>query len=202
MDVSLILTHRCNLDCGYCYAGEHHKTDIEDAVLRRGVDLLFADGSSRAQLSFFGGEPFLAFDAMRRAVALAEGRAEEHGATLTLQCTTNGTRIREEQLRFILDHGVHVTVSIDGIREAHDLHRPSSGGKPSFDAVVEGLRTLVRAGASVDAMMVISPRTAQHAYLSANFLWSEGVRTVRANLVLDEEWTSEERAELREQLVS
>ncbi len=202
MDVALILTHRCNLDCGYCYAGEHHKTDIEDAVLRRGVELLFADGSRRAQLSFFGGEPFLAFDAMRRAVALAEGRAEEHGAELTVQCTTNGTRIREEQLRFVLEHGVHVTVSIDGIREAHDANRPLAGGKPSFDAVLEGLRALVRAGAKVDAMMVITPETAQYAYLSASFLWGEGVRTVRANLVLDASWTDEERAELREQLVS
>ncbi len=202
MDVSLILTHRCNLDCGYCYAGDHHKTDIDDAVLRRAVDLLFADGSRRAHLSFFGGEPFLAFDAMRRATALAEGRAEEHGAELALQCTTNGTRIREEQLRFILEHDVRVTVSIDGIREAHDRNRPSAGGKPSFDAVLAGLRALLDAGARVDAMMVITPETAQYAYLSANFLWSEGVRTIRANLALDATWSEEERAELREQLVS
>jgi len=202
MDVSLILTHRCNFSCGYCYAGEHHKTDIDDRVLRRAVDLLYSDGVDRAQLSFFGGEPFLAFDAMRRATALAEGRAEEKGKRLILQCTSNGSLIREEQLAFILEHDMRVTVSIDGVREAHDQNRPCAGGKPSFDVVHAGLRTLIDAGAPVDALMVITPQTASYAYLSANFLWTEGVKTVRANLALNESWTAEQRAELREQLVS
>jgi len=202
MDVSLILTHRCNLACGYCYAGEHHRTDIDDAVLRRAVDLLYSDGAEHAQLSFFGGEPFLGFDAMQRATALAEARAAQLGRRLTLQGTTNGTVIDDAALRFILDHGVKVTVSIDGVREAHDLNRPRAGGKPSFDQVHAGLRRLVEAGAHVDAMMVITPQTASSVYLSANFLWTEGVKTVRANLSLDEAWTDAARAELREQLVS
>ncbi len=202
MDVSLILTHRCNLSCGYCYAGDHHRSDIDDKVLRRAVDLLFSDNPDRAQLSFFGGEPFLAFDAMRRATALAEGRAEEKGKPLVIQCTSNGSLIREEQLRFILDHDIRVTVSIDGVREAHDQNRPCAGGKPSFDVVLAGLRRLIDAGAKVDAMMVITPETASYAYLSANFLWTEGVRKVRANLALNETWSDADRAELREQLVS
>jgi len=202
MDVSLILTHRCNLACGYCYAGEHHKTDIEDSVLRRAVALLYSDGADHAQLSFFGGEPFLHFEAMQRATALAEAEAARLGKRLTLQCTTNGTLLRDERLRFVVDHGVKVTVSIDGIREAHDLNRPCAGGKPSFDQVHAGLRELVDAGAHVDAMMVITPETAAHVYLSANFLWTEGVRTVRANLALDQPWTDATRTELREQLVS
>ena len=76
MDVALVLTHRCNFACGYCYAGEHHKTDMDEGVLERAVELLFADAEPSVQLSFFGGEPFLAFDAMRRAVTLAEARAK------------------------------------------------------------------------------------------------------------------------------
>ncbi|MGE0787763.1 MAG: radical SAM protein [Sandaracinaceae bacterium] len=202
MDVALILTHRCNLACGYCYAGEHHKTDLDDSVLQRGVDLLFSDGSGRAQLSFFGGEPFLNFDAMQRAVELAEARARSAGAQLTIQCTTNGSLLREEHVRFLTKHGVHVTVSIDGVREAHDHNRPCAGGKPSFDQVHGGLRRLLDAGVPCDAMMVITPDTASYAFISTNFLWSEGVRTIRANIAVDESWTDETRTELREQLVS
>ncbi len=202
MDVSLILTHRCNLACGYCYAGEHHKTDIDEDVLRRGVELLFSDGAPHAQLSFFGGEPFLAFETMQRATLLAEAKAQALGRDLTLQCTTNGTLLKAEHVEFIRTHGVRVTVSIDGIREAHDQNRPCAGGKPSFDQVRAGMRRLLDAGVACDAMMVITPDTAEHAYLSCNFLWSEGVRKVRANLALDMEWSEEARRELREQLVS
>lgn len=202
MDVSLILTHRCNLACGYCYAGEHHKTDIDEEVLRRAVDLLYSDGAPVAQLSFFGGEPFLAFDAMKRATALAEARAAELGTTLLLQCTSNGSVIDDEHVRFALEHDLRVTISIDGVREAHDRNRPCAGGKPSFDQVYGGMRRLLDAGAGCDAMMVITPQTSPYAYLSANFLWSAGVRTLRANLALDQQWTDADRGELREQLVS
>ncbi|MEC7523698.1 MAG: radical SAM protein [Myxococcota bacterium] len=202
MDVSLILTHRCNLACGYCYAGEHHKTDIDEGVLRRGVELLFSDGAERAQLSFFGGEPFLAFETMQRATLLAEAKAAELGRQLTIQCTTNGSLLKPEHVAFIRAHDVRVTVSIDGVREAHDHNRPCAGGKPSFDQVHGGLRRLLDAGVPCDAMMVITPETASYAYLSCNFLWSEGVQRVRANLALDQGWTDEARRELREQLVS
>lgn len=204
MDVALILTHRCNFACGYCYAGEHHKTDIEPGVLERAVDLLFSDGADSAQLSFFGGEPFLAFDAMKRASALAQAKAKETGKHLVLQCTTNGSLIDEEHVRFVLETGMRVTVSIDGVREAHDKNRPCAGGRASFDQAYEGLRKLLDAGAACDAMMVITPQTAEHTYLSVSFLWSEGVRTVRANVALGAAvpWTKSDRAELREQLVS
>ncbi len=201
MDVALILTHRCNLACGYCYAGEHHKTDMSPAVLERAVRLLFSDGAPRAQLSFFGGEPFLAFDTMKRAVALARGQAQALGRELVLQCTCNGSVLTDEHVRFIRDNDMKVTVSIDGVREAHDLNRPCAGGKPSFDQVHRGLRRLLDAGARCDALMVITPETAPYAYASANFLWSEGVETIRANLALGEDWT-EARVGLREELVS
>lgn len=202
MDVALILTHRCNFACGYCYAGEHHKTDIDDGVVARAVELLFADNAETVQLSFFGGEPFLAFDAMRRAVELAEAQAHARGRRLLLSCTTNGSLIDEAHVRFVREHGMRVTVSIDGIEEAHDLNRPRAGGGGSFAQAHRGLRRLLDAGVACDAMMVITPATAEHTYLSVSFLWGEGVRTVRANVALEQTWTNDDRAELREQLVS
>src|SRR5690242_16543655 len=100
MDVSLVLTHRCNLNCNYCYAGEHHRTDIDPGVLERGVGLLWADDPEICQLGFFGGEPFLAFDAMRRAATLARAEADRRGKKLLMQCTTNGTRIGPAEIAF------------------------------------------------------------------------------------------------------
>jgi uncharacterized protein len=202
MDVSLVLTHRCNLDCGYCYAGEHYRKDMDDATLARAVDLLYSDGADTAQLSFFGGEPFLAFDAMRRATALAEARSAALRRTLIVQCTTNGSTLRDEHVAWVKARGVRATVSIDGVREAHDLNRPCAGGGSSFDQVRAGLRKLVAAGCQPDAMMVISPQTVPHVYSSVSYLWSEGVRKVRANLQLEAPWTAADRDELREQLLS
>ena len=55
MDVSLVLTHRCNLACTYCYAGDHHLAEMTGEVRGRATELLFADGAEVAQLGFFGG---------------------------------------------------------------------------------------------------------------------------------------------------
>ncbi len=202
MDVTLVLTHRCNLSCNYCYAGEHYRRDMETATIERAVELLVADGAPVAQLGFFGGEPFLAFEGMQRAVARAAVRCRERGTRLLLQCTTNGSLIDDEKVAFIRDTGMKVTVSIDGIREAHDLQRPRAGGGSSFDQVAGGLRKLLAAGVDPDAMMVISPQTVPHVYASVSWLWSLGVKTVRSNLVLDAPWYGSDRDELRDQLES
>ncbi len=202
MDVSLILTHRCNLDCGYCYAGEHHRAAMPPDTTDRSVDLMFADDADTVQLSFFGGEPFLAFDVMKRAVARARERAAVTGKTLLIQCTTNGSVLRDEHVAFVAASGVRCTVSIDGVREAHDLNRPCGGGASSFDQVLAGLRRLVHGGCDPDAMMVITPETTPYVYRSVCFLWDENVRKVRANILLDAPWTSADRDELREQLLA
>jgi len=199
MDVTLVLTHRCNLACSYCYAGDHHAAQMDAKTTDRALDLLYAGGADRAQLSFFGGEPFLAFAAMRRAVAGARERAA--GRPLLLQCTTNGAALTAEHVGFVVENGMRVTVSIDGVREAHDLNRPRAGGQSSFDAVERGLRMLVEAGAKPEAMMVMTPATARWVAESVAWLWDAGVERVRANLDLRADW-DEHREVLQRQLVA
>jgi len=199
MDVTLVLTHRCNLACSYCYAGDHHSAQMDDATMDRALDLLYADGASAAQLSFFGGEPFLAFAAMRRAVAGARERAA--GRPVILQCTTNGAALTDEHVRFAVETGLRLTVSIDGVKEAHDLSRPRAGGQSSFAAVERGLRLAIEAGGRPEAMMVITPATAPWLAESVAWLWDLGVERVRANLSLREDWDGH-REILQQQLIA
>ncbi len=201
MDVSLVLTHRCNLACSYCFAGEHHGGEMTEAVRRRAVELMFADGAEVAQLGFFGGEPFLAFAAMREATGLARGLAAQAGCRLVLQVTTNATALGREQVDWVVGNGVRVSVSIDGVREAHERGRPLKGGRSSFDAVVKGLRGLVDAGAEPAALMVLTPATVGWLAESVAWLWSEGVEVVRANLDFAADWDAGARALLRQQLL-
>ena len=202
MDVTLVLTHRCNLACHYCYSGDHFRKEMDDATLERALDLLYVDGSDVAQLGFFGGEPFLAFDAMRRAVEGARRRADATGRRVLLQCTTNGTILHPEQVEFVAKTGMRITISLDGVREAHELNRPGASGTSSFEQVHRGLRALVDAGTHPDVLMVITPATAPFVFRSVSWLWEQGVRKVRANLAVDAEWSELEKTELREELLA
>ena len=71
MDVSLVLTHACNLSCPYCYAGEKFKREMPRDVAEKALAFAERDDAERIQISFFGGEPFLSFDRMREYTELA-----------------------------------------------------------------------------------------------------------------------------------
>src|SRR5215470_1263919 len=200
MDVTLVLTHRCNLRCEYCYAGEHHGAAMDEATIRRAVELLFADGAETAQLSFFGGEPFLEFAKMQLAVELARKAAA--GRTLLLQCTTNGSLLGPRQVAFVRSNRMRISVSIDGVAEAHDLTRRDARGGSSFAAVARGLRRLVSARTDPSALIVVTPATAPFLFRSVRWLWKEGVERVDVNLELTGRWTLAERDVLREELIA
>ena len=202
MDVTLVLTHRCNLSCHYCYAGRHLHKDMDEDTIERGLDLLYADGAETAQLSFFGGEPYLAKDKLERAVLGARARAEAAGAQLVVQCTTNGTQLSRDDIDFIVASDMRVTVSIDGVREAHEMNRPRAGGRSSFDSAVAGLRALIARGADPEVCMVITPDTVPFVYRSVTWLWDEGVRKVNANLELGGRWDAIDRHELEQELTT
>jgi hypothetical protein len=136
--------------------GRHFSRDLDSDTLQNAIGLLYADGAKRAQLSFFGGEPFLAFDVMQTAVALATAEAAMHDAELVLQCTTNGSVLTDTYIAFIREHDMHITVSIDGIQPAHEANRPKAGGGSSFGATHRGLRKLLDAGIAAEAMMVMN----------------------------------------------
>ena len=202
MDVTLVLTHRCNLGCHYCYAGRHLHKDMDENTMERGLDLLFADGAETAQLGFFGGEPFIARSMLKRAVLGARRRAEQAGGRLLVQCTTNGTNLDKDDLDFIVASGMRVTVSLDGVREAHEINRPRTGGRSSFDAALAGLRTLVAHGAEPAVNMVVTPDTVPFVYRSASWLWDEGVRHIDCNLDFSASWDRLHRRELEQEFTT
>jgi MoaA/NifB/PqqE/SkfB family radical SAM enzyme len=174
---------------------------MDESTLRKALEFLYFDEPEEpAQLSFFGGEPFAASELMKKAIEIAQSKAYIARRELVLQCTTNGTLIGEEQVEMIKACGMHVTVSIDGVREAHEMNRPKSGGQSSFDEAFRGLQRLLQGGANVDVLMVVTPKTAPFLFRSVAWFWDQGVARVRANLDLTTSWSPTDRSELQEEL--
>jgi uncharacterized protein len=197
VDVTLVLTHDCNLGCDYCFAGEKRRQTMCDDVLWKSLDLAFSDGSERVELSFFGGEPLLEWELLVRAVQLAEARAADTGRTLVLGVTTNGTLLDAARVQFLVEHAVHVGLSIDGTRAAHEATRPTRGGRSSFDATLAGLDRLIAAGARLMTVSVIDPRNVQLLGESVRFIVSRGVRRLALNPNYGAQWSDAALAEWR-----
>jgi uncharacterized protein len=179
--VSLVLTHACNLACGYCYMGEHHRTAMPREVALAALDLAFAEAPA-VDVSFFGGEPLLEYELLiacaRQARALEKQKPER---VLRLQVTTNGTLLSRDRLDALEAEGVHVTLSIDGIREAHESGRPNAGGGSSFDSVVRAASLLANSENGLDVIAVVTPENTPHLAASVRFLAELGARRITLN---------------------
>ena len=126
------LIRRCNLTCKHCYsisADIDFKGELDTGEVFTVMDDLKAFGVPVLILS--GGEPLLRpdiFDISRR--------ARDMGFYVGL--STNGTLIDDSNIDAIAAVGYdYVGISIDGVRETHDLFRRKAG---AFDASMAGIR--------------------------------------------------------------
>jgi uncharacterized protein len=158
--LSLAIAQKCNLGCTYCYAsqgdfgGPPKNMSVETA--RRAVEMLVGKAAPdmRVNLAFLGGEPLANRAVLQSATELAAEMAAARGVRATFSITTNGTLLTEEDAAFFERHGFAVTVSLDGLREAHDLHRPFKNGGGSFDRIMARVQPLL----SLQRRMQVSVR--------------------------------------------
>ncbi len=76
MDLTLCLTHDCNLACTYCYAGHERAAAMDRDTAAAALQLAFGEvRAGKLQLSFFGGEPLLEWELLTWAGRVAEGRS-------------------------------------------------------------------------------------------------------------------------------
>jgi MoaA/NifB/PqqE/SkfB family radical SAM enzyme len=149
-------TMRCNLHCEFCYVGDllniegQWREELTLDALRRA----FPDEDG-LQINLTGGEIFMRKDIMS-VLALFEEKGYHAGCL-----TTNGTIITEERAEALADLALkgflkHISVSIDGPRELHDVAR---GQKGTFDRTTAGLRRLQAAARRKHAPLRISINT-------------------------------------------
>ena len=147
----LHIAHSCNLNCSYCFAsqGKYHgeRALMSFEVGRRALDFLIENSGSRKNLEvdFFGGEPLMNFDVVKKLVEYARSVEKAHNKNFRFTLTTNGVLIDEDVIEFANKEMSNVVLSLDGRREIHDEFRVDYQGKGSFDKIVPKFQRLVEA---------------------------------------------------------
>ena len=135
------LIRRCNLTCKHCYATSADK-DFPGELSTAQVYEVMGDlkGYGVPVLILSGGEPL-----MRPDIFDISHRAKELGFYVGL--SSNGTLITRDNIDRIGAVGYdYVGVSLDGMRETHDLFRRRQG---AFDESLRGIRLCQDAGIKV-----------------------------------------------------
>ena len=152
--IILGVTERCNLRCEYCcYSGHfeghraHANRSMSFEIAQKAVfqHLHTRQKEDLCGVSFYGGEPLLEFDLIKKVVAFAEEEAKQVEKDLVFSITTNGTLLDDEKIHFLVDHKFLILISLDGPKEAHDRYRVFAGEERngSFDIVSKNIRRFI-----------------------------------------------------------
>ena len=175
MNLALVLNHRCNLRCRYCYTGRKLDRAMTLATAYRAVDFgLERAAGAELVLSFFGGEPMLEIERMEAVAHYARDHAQRRSARVAFSISTNGTLLDDRRVCFLRDFAVHVQVSVDGIAAAQDLARPFADGAPSFAVVDTNLHRLQSEDLLHQVVAVMTPETSSHLAESLRYLTGLG----------------------------
>ena len=146
----LHVAHTCNLNCEYCFAsqGKYHgeRALMSFEVGKRAIDFLIENSGSRRNLEvdFFGGEPLMNFDVVKKIVEYARSIEKKHNKNFRFTLTTNGVAINDEVIEFANKEMHNVVLSLDGRKEIHDNLRKTITGKGSYDIIVPKFQEFVK----------------------------------------------------------
>ena len=147
----LHVAHTCNLNCAYCFAsqGKYHgeRAVMSFEVGKRALDFLIEHSGTRRNLEvdFFGGEPLMNFDVVKRLVAYARSVEKEKGKHFRFTLTTNGMLVDDDVIDFANRQCHNVVLSLDGRKEIHDACRVDYAGNGSWDRIVPKFQRFVQA---------------------------------------------------------
>lgn len=148
--LALNIINQCNLDCSYCYAtggsydnpGAKMSLDTAQRSVDLVIDSVVKNGGNSMTIGFFGGEPMLAIDLIKKVVSYVKSTVPS-GITVKYLITTNGTLITNDHIDFMKDNNFQVMLSLDGDKEVHDRNRHYPGGRGSYEETVNALEMLL-----------------------------------------------------------
>lgn len=173
------LTPECNLACRHCWiaprfrnartASEYLPLHLFQTVVEQAIPL----GMTGIKLT--GGEPFLHPDILDILQI-----AREHDLDVTVE--TNGTLITPELAESLVTcKNLFVSVSLDGADA--DMHEWVRGVRGSFNAVMEGVRTLITTGIRPQVIMSLFNRNVGQIADLVAMVEEMGVDSVKFNII-------------------
>ena len=144
--LTLQVTQQCNLRCKYCvYSGiykgnrTHSNQRMSITTALKAIDFFLERNVeiSDAVIGFYGGEPLLEIDLIKKCIEYARSRVE--GRRILFNMTSNGTLLTDSIVDYLVDNDIMLSISLDGSKAEHDLNRRFPDGSGSFDIIISNI---------------------------------------------------------------
>ncbi len=146
MTLTILPTLDCNFACNYCFQGlkkEDGRMSVETQDWLLGWFSSNLSGVKRVNVTWFGGEPTLGMDIIKRLSDRMIALCDQKGIRYTASVITNGSLLDLETVGELYVRRVSwFQVTIDGPKEAHDKVRfHKQTGEGSFEQIIENIRS-------------------------------------------------------------
>ena len=212
MIFNIWVTTACNMQCKYCYENvsdiKQTKLWLDQEMADKIVYFIINYMKKRNKkeyivVNFHGGEPLLNFKMIKKMVDKLSTYFTRQ--RLLFGVTTNALLLeKNEIMEFVSSNfDYSLSISIDGIKEAHDYNRIDSYGVGTYERVERNLKRLLNLNNRVRARMTITPETIAYFEESVDYLYSLGVKTIVPILdMFSLKWTQEKIQSYTKQLVN
>lgn len=166
LDLTILLTQNCQMQCVYCFEGEKNKCTISDSALDSIMAFMESkkDVCKKLRVTWFGGEPLLAYNKLKELSLLLISFCKKQGIAYSADITTNGFALNRERCEELINDLLvkRYIITIDGPEPIHERRRPLQSGKSSFRRIWNNMEMLVDMGAQVTLRMTIDKDNASH----------------------------------------
>lgn len=154
---------------------------MDFGLLKKAFDYFSPFFNDDPHISFYGGEPLLAFGLIKQAVHYILDRKPQQKVRFAL--TTNGSLLNTEMLEFFNRHKFSLLLSFDGL--AQEILR----GKDSFEKILANVKkTLSFPGIEVATNSVFSPESLHLLAESLEFIINLGIKEVQVSISTISKW--------------
>lgn len=143
----ILPTYACNLSCWYCVQ-EHRNLRLSPYdvdLIKRHIRYYLENNKEvkRFLLSWFGGEPLLAFDIIMDISTFAQKICKKLKIKFSNTITTNGTLLTREKLEALKTVDMSFfQITLDGCKEEHDITKKLPN-QSSYELILKNIKDLI-----------------------------------------------------------
>lgn len=164
----VMCTYACQFRCNYCEI-KQKPLSMSQQTLFKAIDFLLGTRQNACLLRFWGGEPLLRWDLIKKGILYGEKKAKEKGKEIKFMITTNGLSLNEQKINFLKKHPVEIMFSLDGEASTNIVHRVTHSGKKVEAALMKNIKLLAKMKFPYFVNMVVSPLTVDSLASSLDF---------------------------------
>lgn len=210
-NVTICVTEDCNLRCKYCYMV--HKNNFNKLTFdtaKKIVDFVLDQppAFNAVVWDFIGGEPTLEIELIDRIcsyiIEQLDARNHIWKQDYMFSMSTNGILYRSPRVQeFIKKYYMHLSIgiTIDGIKEKHDLQRVDKNGRGSYDTVLQSVQLWKKQFPNSSTKVTFASADLKYLADSIIHLWNLGIKRIPANVVYEDVWNDGDEIIFEEQLV-